>query len=64
MTDSLYSGAAFVAGLLALLLFVVAIADYLNYLSTNIVGTFTYADFTFLGIVFVIVALACAAKAD
>jgi hypothetical protein len=62
MSDSLYSGAAFVTGLFAFLLFVVAIADYEGYLSTNVIGTFTYIDFAFLGIIFAIVALACSAK--
>lgn len=61
---NLYNGAAFVSGLFAFLLIVVAIADYEGYLSTNIVGTFTYIDFAFLGVIFVIVALACSAKAD
>ena len=61
---NLYNSAAFVSGLFGFLLIVVAIADEQGYLSTNIVGTFTYIDFAFLAVIFIIIGAACSAKAD
>ena len=62
--SGLYNNAAFVTGLMAFILFVIAIASFEGYVSANVVGTFAPADWAFLGILSAIVAVACYSKAN
>jgi hypothetical protein len=59
-----YGTYAFVAALAGTLLFAAGVAEYLGYLSSSLVLNINSTEFAIFGILAIIVAVACNAKAD